>query len=111
MWRSSNTSTRWPTRARLRSNTKVGTFLSGGLDSSYVTAVAASMQPLDLAAFTLYVPGTKHLDERPFAPIVADHCGIPLTEVDTTDCWYLSSRWLSPERLISHTNRGPALRL
>ena len=80
-------------QARRRSNRPVATFLSGGLDSSYVTQVAAAQHP-GLSSYTLFVPGSKFLDERAYARIVATRSDIPLVEVDTTDCWYLSSLWL-----------------
>lgn len=84
------------TKARLRSNKPVASFVSGGLDSSYVTAVAARIDP-QIQAFTLFAPGTKHLDERNYARIVAERSGIPLTEVDISDCWHLSSKWIPGE--------------
>ena len=82
------------TKARLRSNRPMASLVSGGLDSSYVTAVAAKYA--DIAAYTLYVPGSQFLDERPYARMVADRHHVSLTEVDTTDCWYLSQKWLPP---------------
>ena len=67
--------------------------MSGGLDSSYVTAVAATLVE-GLVGYTLFVPGSAHLDERTYARHVAASAGIRLVEVDTTNCWYLSRRWL-----------------
>ena len=78
---------------RLRSNRKIGLLLSGGLDSSYVAGVAAQRNA-DLTAYVIYVPGTSHLDEREQARYVAERTGIRLIEVDATDSWYLSRRWL-----------------
>ncbi len=84
------------TEARLRSNRPVASFVSGGLDSSYVTAVAARIDP-QVQAFTLFAPDTEYLDERNYARVVAERCGISLTEVDISDCWHLSSKWLPDE--------------
>jgi asparagine synthase (glutamine-hydrolysing) len=84
------------TRARLRSNRPIASFVSGGLDSSYVTAVAAGLHP-ELQALTLYVPGTTYLDERKYARIVAERSHVPLHEIDVSECWHLSSEWL-PDR-------------
>ncbi|SDI32138.1 asparagine synthase (glutamine-hydrolysing) [Actinokineospora alba] len=47
---------------------------SGGLDSSYLTAMAKSMVP-DLASFNVAYAGTWPSDERHFAEEVARHCG------------------------------------
>jgi asparagine synthetase B (glutamine-hydrolysing) len=60
------------THASLRSNTPVWSDLSGGLDSSTVTAVAASLQqpadeaPRELSAFSLVASATAASDERAF---------------------------------------------
>ncbi|MEU7998859.1 asparagine synthase (glutamine-hydrolyzing) [Micromonospora sp. NPDC049060] len=47
---------------------------SGGLDSSYLTALAAGLQP-DLASFNIAYHGDWPADERHFAEEVARHCG------------------------------------
>ena len=46
------------TRARLRSNRSVGVYLSGGLDSSYVSAIALH-QGVSPLAISSYAPGTR----------------------------------------------------
>ena len=80
------------TTARLRSRTPVGVLLSGGHDSSYVTAVAA--RSTQLTALTGFVPGSRWMDERPFARAVAEQSGVPLHEIDISDAWSLSSATL-----------------
>lgn len=50
----------------------VGTFLSGGLDSSIITALAAQRRP-DLTAITVGVEGSPDVEA---ARVVADHLGV-----------------------------------
>lgn len=82
------------TEARLRSNRRIGVYLSGGLDSSYVAAIAAGAGA-DMSAITAYAPDTRHMDERAYARLVSDHLGIDSIDVDIGDCWSLSRRWLT----------------
>lgn len=63
-------------RERLRSDVPLGVFLSGGVDSTLVTAVAKRYQP-DLVAYTVSFPGTR-VDETPHARRVADALGVEL---------------------------------
>jgi asparagine synthase (glutamine-hydrolysing) len=56
----------------------VGTFLSGGVDSSSVTA-ALSQQGMDVTAFTIGF-GEEAYDERPWARKVVDRYGVPWQE-------------------------------
>jgi len=78
--------------ARLRTNKPIGIYLSGGIDSSYVTAVAAKQ--CDLTALTSFAPGTERMDERRYADIVVSHTGVRQLEVEINDCWSLSSTHL-----------------
>lgn len=64
-------------RLRLVSDVPVGVLLSGGLDSSLVTLMAARHQR-DLAAFHVSVPAGPAYDELPYARTVAERCGIRL---------------------------------
>ena len=52
----------------------MGVFLSGGLDSSLVTAAAARASSAKVKTFTIRVPATG-FDESPYARIVAAHFG------------------------------------
>lgn len=57
-------------RLRLRSDVPTGVFLSGGLDSSLVTAAAAQVPGQPIKTFTIGVPGSA-LDETAHAALVA----------------------------------------
>jgi asparagine synthase (glutamine-hydrolysing) len=61
-------------RLRLISDVPVGVFLSGGLDSSLVTAAAARVSGAKVRTFTIRVPATG-FDESAYARIVAAHFG------------------------------------
>lgn len=61
-------------RLRLRSDVPIGVLLSGGLDSSLVTAIAAQMCGTPIASFTATFPGSA-VDESFFAAQVARQFG------------------------------------
>jgi asparagine synthase (glutamine-hydrolysing) len=61
----------------------VGTLLSGGLDSSLITAMAAR-HSRDLTAFHVSVAGFPDLDERRFADQLARRLEIPLVPLELT---------------------------
>jgi asparagine synthase (glutamine-hydrolysing) len=71
------------TRLRLVSDVPVGTLLSGGLDSSLVTAMAAR-HSRDLTAFHVSVAGFPNFDERPFAEQLVRQLQIPLVTFELT---------------------------
>jgi asparagine synthase (glutamine-hydrolysing) len=52
----------------------VGVFLSGGIDSSLITAMAVKFNPEPLNTFSISFPGSEH-DEAPFARSVAASLG------------------------------------
>ena len=52
----------------------VGVFLSGGIDSSLITALAARFNPQPLETFAISFPGSEH-DEGPSAAAVASYLG------------------------------------
>jgi asparagine synthase (glutamine-hydrolysing) len=65
--------------ARLEnSDLEVGTFMSGGIDSGLITAMAAKQQNR-LRTFTVSFDGTYN--EAPLAKMVADHCHTDHTEL------------------------------
>ncbi|MGC2672475.1 MAG: asparagine synthase (glutamine-hydrolyzing), partial [Candidatus Acidiferrum sp.] len=66
-------------RAHLIADVPVGLFLSGGLDSGAIAALAARAQE-GIRSFTLSFPGTSY-DEAPLARKVAERCGTQHTEV------------------------------
>ena len=65
--------------AHLIADVPVGLFLSSGLDSSAIAALAAR-ERAGICSFTLSFPGTAY-DEAPLARTVAKHCGTQHREV------------------------------
>jgi asparagine synthase (glutamine-hydrolysing) len=71
-------------RLRLRSDVRVGTCLSGGLDSSAVVALMRRQLPTaEIRTFTGRFPGHP-LDEGRYAGLVSDACGTKAHEVAPT---------------------------
>lgn len=69
-------------RLRLRSDVPVGVALSGGVDSSLVTALARRhLRDRELKVFTAAFPGTKH-DELRYAELVARRFGAEIHTVE-----------------------------
>ncbi len=74
------------TRAHLLSDVPVATFLSGGLDSSYLTALAAQQQP-DISAYTIGFRAEDAKfeampDDLRYARQVAARYGVDLHEIE-----------------------------
>jgi asparagine synthase (glutamine-hydrolysing) len=68
-------------RIQMRSDVSVGAYLSGGLDSSIVTLLAAGHAQRPLRTFTgAFLEGPR-FDERAFARKVADQCGAVTKEI------------------------------
>jgi asparagine synthase (glutamine-hydrolysing) len=65
---------------RLMADVPVGTFLSGGIDSSLVTAYTREEQP-GVVAFNASVTDQPADDEHPYATRVARHLGVELQTV------------------------------
>ena len=76
-------------RAHLTADVEVGVFLSGGVDSTLVTAIARGIVP-DLHAFTLSFPDAEGMDESAMAAANARMLGVrhtivPVTAADMLD--------------------------
>jgi len=61
-------------KAQLVADVPVGTFLSGGVDSSGVTALMAKAAHNSVTAFTIGF-NSREFDETAYATLVAQHCG------------------------------------
>ncbi|RWL11854.1 MAG: asparagine synthase (glutamine-hydrolyzing) [Mesorhizobium sp.] len=61
-------------RLRMRADVPVGSYLSGGLDSSLVSALAAGMTPLQLRTFSVTFDSAEH-DESAFQTEMASALG------------------------------------
>ncbi len=66
-------------RYRMVADVPVGIFLSGGIDSSLLTAVLARQSTTRLRTFTIGYGGSE-FDETPYARMVATHLGTEHTE-------------------------------
>jgi asparagine synthase (glutamine-hydrolysing) len=62
-------------KRQLVADVPVGVLLSGGVDSSLVTALAAQTSSMPVRTFTITFPGHGQYNEAPYARIVADHFG------------------------------------
>ena len=69
-------------RRQLVSDVPVGVMLSGGIDSSLITAMAARVSSKPVKTFTITFPGHKAYDEAPHARLVANHFGTTHTELE-----------------------------
>ena len=66
---------------RLLADVPVGVMLSGGVDSSLITALAAEVGSKRVKTFTASFPGAAQFDEAPHARLVANHFGTEHTEL------------------------------
>ncbi len=62
-------------RLQLVADVPVGVLLSGGVDSSLITAITAKVSTRPVQTFTVSFPGHGAFDEAPFARLVASHFG------------------------------------
>ncbi len=68
-------------RTHLVADVPVGILLSGGLDSSLVTACAASVADKPVKTYTVTFPGHGKYDESGAARLIANHFGTEHTEI------------------------------
>lgn len=68
-------------RQQLVADVPVGILLSGGIDSSLITAMAARVADQPVRTFTVTFPGMGRHDEGPYARQVASHFGTDHTEL------------------------------
>ncbi len=68
-------------RRQMIADVPVGILLSGGLDSSLITAMAARVSSRPVKTFTISFPGHGAFDEAPHARVVAQHFGTEHTEL------------------------------
>lgn len=66
----------------IRSDVNIGVALSGGLDSSAITALAHKYYPGKLVAFSVGYPGYPENDERRDALKLTQKLGVPMIEVE-----------------------------
>lgn len=60
-------------RSQLVADVPLGILLSGGVDSSLITAIASEVSTKPVKTFTISFPGHARLNEEPYARIVANH--------------------------------------
>jgi asparagine synthase (glutamine-hydrolysing) len=68
-------------RLRLIADVPVGVLLSGGIDSSLITALAARVSSTPVKTFTVAFPGHAAFNEAPYARQVAEHFATEHTEL------------------------------
>lgn len=93
---------------QLRSDVPVGAYLSGGMDSSLVTILAAEKYPGRIKTFTGAFREGPQFDESKYAKEVAKHCGAEMFMVYPTESDFID---LLPQ-LIYHMDEpaaGPGL--
>jgi asparagine synthase (glutamine-hydrolysing) len=78
-------------RLQLRSDVPVGAYLSGGLDSSLVTTLAAKLAAPGFPAFTGRFTEGPEFDESGYARLVAEACGARLTLVTPTEDQFIET--------------------
>ena len=69
---------------QLRSDVPVGTYLSGGMDSSIVTMLASCKYPSKLKTFTGAFKEGDEFDESKYAQIVAESCNAEIFKIYPT---------------------------
>jgi asparagine synthase (glutamine-hydrolysing) len=93
---------------QLRSDVPIGTYLSGGLDSSLVTILASQFLGKPIKSFTGAFHEGPEFNELPYARIVSNFCNAELVEIFPTEQEFID---LLP-KLIYHLDEpvaGPGL--
>jgi len=72
-------------RRQMVSDVPLGILLSGGLDSSLITAIASKISSTRINTFTVTFPGEKKYDEGPYARQIADYFGTNHIELPAND--------------------------
>jgi asparagine synthase (glutamine-hydrolysing) len=81
---------------RMVADVPVGMFLSGGIDSSLLTAILQKNSPHALHTFSIGFENTQY-DEAPYARAIAQHLGTEHTELYCTETDFKSILPLLPE--------------
>jgi asparagine synthase (glutamine-hydrolysing) len=71
-------------RRQLTADVPVGILLSGGVDSSLITAIASRIKP-QLTTFTIRFPGHGEFDETVHARLIARHFGTEHIELEAAE--------------------------
>jgi asparagine synthase (glutamine-hydrolysing) len=89
-------------KARLRSVRPAGILLSGGVDSGLIAATAGWLRARgadpaipEVRAYSFAWDRLRECDERHISGPLAEHCGIPVSEIPADDAWPLRSGWES----------------
>ena len=101
-------------RLRLQADVPVGAYLSGGLDSSIIAAIAAEMGELKTFSFGFDTAATGYNSELPFARQVSAHIGSEHHEVFSDKATFINAVHRSFEILdepIADTACAPLLLL
>jgi asparagine synthase (glutamine-hydrolysing) len=95
-------------RLQMRSDVPVGAYLSGGMDSSLVTALAARQGASGLATFTGRFAEGPEFDESPYAQMVAQRYGTQMHLITPTETDFVD---LMPQLIYSMDEpvAGPGL--
>ncbi len=87
-------------RTRLRSVRPAGILLSGGVDSGAIAAAAgwlrdheADSHIPEVRAYSFAWDDLAECDERHISNPLAEHCGLPVSEVPADDAWPLRRGW------------------
>ena len=96
-------------RRQLVADVPVGVLLSGGVDSSLITALAAAESHQSLRTYTVRFPEAPRLDEGPFARQVATHFGTMHTELvaDSADADVLAALAIQFDDPIADSSMVP----